>query len=389
MTSMKAITGALVFDGESWQVGSALLIDRNKVVGLAPCSEVPTHAHLVKVDGRLLAPGFIDLQVNGGGGVLLNENPTMAGIETICSSHAKFGTTSLLPTLITDTRDVTMRALAAGVAARQRAVPGYLGLHMEGPHLSLEKRGAHDANLIRLMNSDDLAQLLAHADEVGVLLTTIAPENVTQEQVSRLSEGGVIISLGHTNASYETSIRYAEAGATLVTHLFNAMSALGNREPGLVGATLDLGSLSSGIIVDGVHVDPASLRVAIRAKRRPGHLFVVTDAMSTIGTDMKSFTLNGRRINRDNGRLTLSDGTLAGADIDMISSVRQLRSTSGLPLEDVLKMASLYPAEAVGVSDRKGFLKEGYDADFVVLTPELDLESTWIAGNCVHRSGSV
>ncbi|RYE63792.1 MAG: N-acetylglucosamine-6-phosphate deacetylase, partial [Rhizobiaceae bacterium] len=190
--------------------------------------------------------------------------------------------------------------------------------------------------------------------------------------------------LGHTEASYDTAAAYAKAGIRTVTHLFNAMSPLGHREPGLVGAALDTGALYAGLIADGIHVHPAAMGAALRAKAGPGKIFLVTDAMSTIGTDMTSFTLNGREILRKDGRLTLADGTLAGADIDMISSVRYVHRNLGLSLEEALRMASAYPAQAARIENRKGFLKPGYDADFVVLGADLSMKSTWISGECAY-----
>ena len=264
-------------------------------------------------------------------------------------------------------------------------MPGFLGLHLEGPHLSLARKGAHDPALIRPMQDEDLAQILSSHSMFDALMTTIAPESVTPEQVARLAEAGIIVSIGHTNSGYATVRTYVEAGARTVTHLFNAMSPLAHREPGVVGAALDIGSLYVGMIADGIHVHPVAMGVALRSKRGPGRIFLVTDAMSPIGTDMTSFTLNGREILRRDGQLTLADGTLAGADIDMISSVRFVHERLGLSLDEALRMASIYPAEAARLSDRKGALKRGFDADFVVLTPELGIHSTWIGGSCVYR----
>jgi N-acetylglucosamine-6-phosphate deacetylase len=318
--------------------------------------------------------------------VLLNEATTVDGIRQICAAHAKFGTTGLLPTLITDTAEITAAAIAAGKQARQEAVPGFLGLHLEGPHLSLARKGAHDPALIRPMQAEDLQRILSCRGVFDALMTTVAPESVTPEQVTQLAQAGFIVSIGHTDSSYDTVRAYAAAGARTVTHLFNAMSPLAHREPGVVGAALDVGSLQVGMIADGIHVHPVAMGVALRAKNGPGRIFIVTDAMSPIGTDLTSFTLNGREILRRDGRLTLADGTLAGADIDMISSVRFVHDNLGLPLEEALRMASTYPAEAAKLSDRKGALEAGFDADFVVLTDELAMHSTWIGGTCVYRA---
>jgi N-acetylglucosamine-6-phosphate deacetylase len=386
MTALTAITGARIFDGDLWHEGSALLIDDGKVAAIVPHREVPADVRAVPMDDLSLVPGFVDLQVNGGGGVLLNEQPDLEGIRTICAAHARFGTTGLLPTLITDNRTVTSQTIAAGLAAQQAAVPGFLGLHLEGPHLSVARKGAHDPALIRPMEDADLARTIDARKGLDALLMTLAPENATNAQIAALHAAGVTVSLGHSDCGYGTASAAVEAGARMMTHLFNAMSPLGHREPGMVGAALDLGHLNAGLIADGFHVHPASIAAALRAKRGPGRIFLVTDAMSTIGTDMKSFFLNGREIFREGGRLTLADGTLAGADIDMASCIRYMRDHVGIDLEEALRMASLYPAEAIGMTGRKGRLTHGHDADFAVIDDNVDVLSTWIAGTPVFAA---
>ena len=386
MTALTAITGARIFDGDLWHDHGALLIEDSKVAAVAARRDVPTDARTVPMDGLSLVPGFIDLQVNGGGGVLLNERPDLEGIRTICAAHARFGTTGLLPTLITDNVEVTTRTIAAGLAAEAAKVPGFLGLHLEGPHLSVARKGAHDPALIRPMEQADLDRTIAARKGLTALLMTLAPENATNTQIAALRAAGVTVSLGHSDCSYKTAAGAVEAGARMMTHLFNAMSPLGHREPGMVGAALDLGRLDAGLIADGFHVDPASIRVALRAKRGPGRIFLVTDAMSTIGTDMTSFFLTGREIFREGGRLTLADGTLAGADIDMASCIRYMRDHVGIDLEEALRMAALYPAEAIGMTGRKGRLTHGHDADFAVIDGDVNVVSTWIAGTPVFAA---
>ncbi|HEV7248584.1 MAG TPA: N-acetylglucosamine-6-phosphate deacetylase [Shinella sp.] len=386
MTALTAITGARIFDGDRWHDHGTLLIDGGKIAGIVALREVPSDARIVPMDGLSLVPGFIDLQVNGGGGVLLNERPDLEGIRTICAAHARFGTTALLPTLITDNREVTARTIEAGLAARKANVPGFLGLHLEGPHLSVARKGAHDPQLIRPMEQADLDRTIAARQSLEALLMTLAPENASNEQIAALHTAGVTVSLGHSDCGYKTAAAAVEAGASMMTHLFNAMSPLGHREPGMVGAALDLGHLNAGLIADGFHVDPASIGVALRAKRGPGRIFLVTDAMSTIGTDMTSFFLNGREIFREGGRLTLADGTLAGADIDMASCIRFMRDHAGIDLEEALRMASLYPAEAIGMTGRKGRLTHGHDADFAIIDGDVNVVSTWIAGTPVFAA---
>lgn len=383
MSDRFAITGARIFDGDAWHEEAALVVAGDAVEAIVPAASLPPDIRRVEAGGSMLVPGFIDLQVNGGGGVMLNGHPDVASIETICRAHAPFGTTALLPTLITDTPRITASALAAGVEAARRKVPGFLGLHLEGPHLSLARKGAHDPKLIRPMTDADEAALVASRADLPVLLTTVAPESVEAKRVAALARAGVVVSLGHSDTSYATARAYVDAGASMATHLFNAMSQMGNREPGLVGAGVDLGAVSAGLIADGIHVDPAAMGIALRAKRGPGRIFLVTDAMATIGTDMTTFTLNGRTVYRKDGSLRLADGTLAGADLDMISAVRFVHRVLGLDLDEALRMASLYPAVAVGQEHRLGRLAKGMAADIVALSSSLDVRGVWIDGRKV------
>lgn len=383
MMSNFAVTGGKLFNGTQWVEGSALIVAGGKITAIVDQHSLAADIPRLDADGSLVVSGFIDLQVNGGGGVLFNNQPDVDGIRTICATHARFGTTALLPTLITDRPEVRDTALAAGRAAFAADVPGFLGLHLEGPHLSLARKGTHDPALIRPMTQDDLTVLCENAGQFGKALITIAPENVTVDQVRTLCAAGYTVSLGHTDVSCADVGPYVQAGATMVTHLFNAMSQLGNREPGLVGAALSTPALSCGLIADGFHVDPVSMRLAVRAKAGPGTIFLVTDAMSSIGTDEDGFLLTGRQIYRKGGRLTLADGTLAGADIDMLSCVKFVHERLALPLSEALNMASLYPAQAIGCA-QKGQLAAGMDADFLLLSPELELLSTWIAGRCAY-----
>ncbi len=378
MSRLVAILGARIFDGEAWHRDAALLVRDGRVEAVGPA--VPREAELVRLDGGLLSAGFVDLQVNGGGGVMLNERQDAATIRTICEAHRRYGTTALLPTLITDTPAVTVAAVEAGAEAARLGVAGFAGLHLEGPHLSQARKGAHDPGLIRPMTDADEAFLVAARRRLPALLVTVAPESVTPERIGRLAAAGIVVSLGHSDTTREVVGAAADAGATMVTHLFNAMSQIGNREPGVAGAAIADGRLHAGLIADGIHVDPATIGIALRAKQGPGRIFLVTDAMATIGTDMTSFTLNGRLIRREGGSLRLSDGTLAGADLDMISAVRFVHRSLGVELAEALNMASLYPAEAMGIQADHGRLVAGSRADFVHLSEELDVKGVWVDG---------
>ena len=383
MIASHAYSGARIFDGESWHDAAALVVAGADVAEIVPAAALPADLPHRKLAGGMLVPGFVDLQVNGGGGILLNDDRTLSGIETICRAHYQFGTTALLPTLITDTPAITQEAIEAGIEAAEAGVPGFLGLHLEGPHLSLARKGAHDPALIRPMDEADLDMLTAARVRLPNLLSTVAAETVNPQQIARLADAGIVVSIGHSDAGYETVAAAEAAGASMVTHLFNAQSQLTNREPGVVGAALALGGLDAGLIADGIHIHPATLAAALRAKAGPGRIFLVTDAMSVIGTDMESITLNGRRITRANGALRLDDGTLAGADLTMIDAVAFIHETIGLPLEEALRMASLYPATALGVANRHGTLAAGKAADFVHLSDDLTVARTWIGGTQV------
>ncbi|PYB72507.1 N-acetylglucosamine-6-phosphate deacetylase [Rhizobium wuzhouense] len=387
MTSAFAVTASRIYDGKRMHADAALIVEGEKIRAIVSQADVPAGMPRSGPPAALIAPGFIDLQVNGGGGALFNNDPTEAGIRTICEAHARYGTTALMVTFITDRPELKRTAIASGKEAAAHALPGYLGLHLEGPHLSVARKGTHDPALIRPMTEADLAYLESVAGSYGLAMITIAPESVTPEQVKRLTDAGYRVSLGHTDTPCAGVAPYVEAGAVMVTHLFNAMSQLGNREPGLVGAALSSPALHCGLIADGYHVDPVSMHIALAAKQGPAHIFLVTDAMSTIGTNETGFDLNGRAVYRRDGRLTLADGTLAGADIDMLSCIRFVHENLGLPLEEALRMATVYPAEAIGAGDR-GALEPGKRADFVLLDGELDLSSTWIGGTCVYDTAS-
>lgn len=380
MTQQIAYSGTTIFDGHKRQNQSALLVERGSITGIVPDTDIPADCKIVPLDGGLITAGFVDLQVNGGGGKMLNNTPDVDTIQTICKAHLQFGTTSLLPTLITDTKEITDAAIAAARHALAQNIEGMIGLHLEGPHLSIAKKGAHDPALIRVMEGADCDQLAVLAKELPSLLLTVAPESVTNAQIKTLADAGATISLGHSDAGCQTAIDAVNNGARCVTHLFNAMRGISGGDAGVVGAALETGHLFAGLIADGIHVSAASIRIALRAKTGPGKIFLVTDAMATIGTDIRVFTLNGRRIFRRNGRLNLSDGTLAGADLNMISAVRFMINTVGLDADESLRMASLYPAQLIKRDTEIGRLARGAKADFLHLSHSYDIISIWQGG---------
>ncbi|SNS90357.1 N-acetylglucosamine-6-phosphate deacetylase [Tropicimonas sediminicola] len=378
-----AFVGAEIFDGVSMHAGCALLVERERVSAIVAEGEIPEGVPRHKLDGGTLAPGFVDLQVNGGGGVMFNDAQSVETLRCMAEAHARLGTATILPTLITDTAERTRAAIEAAVEAIAEGVPGIAGLHLEGPHLSLARKGAHDPSLIRPMEDADLALLCDAAGRLPALMTTVAPESVRNDQISALAAAGAIVSLGHTDSSYETCRASVRAGARCVTHLYNAQSQMGHREPGVVGAALTEGALSAGLIADFVHVHPAAIRVALAAKQGPGRIFLVTDAMAPAGTDLDGFILNGRRIERQDGRLTLADGTLAGADLDLATAIRNLTGTLGLTRAEALAMATSVPAAVAGLSARHGHLAAGRVADMVHLDRACHLAGVWMGGAAI------
>ena len=337
-----------LFDGTRLHVGQVIVFRDGVLAGINPGADIDADGEVIDLNGDILSPGYVDLQVNGGDGVMFNDDPSVETIRRIARAHRRLGVASLLPTLITDTAEKTQLAIEAAVQAAKEGVAGVAGLHLEGPHLSVARKGAHDGGLIREMEDTDLIALIAAARELPCLKVTLAPEAVSDQQVRALSDAGVLLSLGHSDADFATCQRYAAAGVRCVTHLFNAMSQLGSREPGLVGAALSNGGLSAGMIADGIHVHPEAMRAAWAAKTAPGKIFLVSDAMAVAGTDHTEFKLEGRRITRTDGRLTLEDGTLAGADLDLTTAIRVLVTQVGVPLQDALIAATTYPAQLIG-----------------------------------------
>jgi N-acetylglucosamine-6-phosphate deacetylase len=365
MDPVTAFCAPRIFDGAEFHQDAALIVAEGRVQGVGA---VPGGAHIVSLQG-LLVPGFVDLQVNGGGGVMLGD----AGdtIPLICAAHLRLGTTGLMPTLISDTPDTTARVIAAALAARQ-TTPGFLGLHLEGPHLA--RAGAHDPARLRDMTESDLALILRAKAGLDRLIVTLAPERATPDQIATLARAGVTVSLGHTDCDYATARAAFAAGASMVTHLFNAMSPLTSRAPGLVGAALESG-VSVGIIPDGVHVAAPAFRVALAA--RPSGVFAVTDAMAVAGTALPGFDLHGRRIARHEGRLTLPDGTLAGADLSLPAALAWMQD-AGIAQARALAMITSEPAHALGLVDR-GHLRPGARADLVHLV-EGQVAGVWLGG---------
>ena len=356
----------------------AVLLDGDRIVDVVTAAD-PRCKGTARHDlgGRLLLPGFVDTQVNGGGGVLFNAEPTVDAIRAIGEAHRRFGTTGFLPTLISDDLDVVARALGAVRAAMELGVAGVLGIHIEGPYLNVARKGVHSSEKLRGL--DESAIGLLTSLRKGKTLVTLAPEMTTPSIISKLASAGVIVSAGHTNASYD-EIRTALAhGLTGFTHLFNAMSQLTGRAPGVVGAALEDADSWCGIIADGRHVDPVVLRIALRCKRRD-RFMLVTDAMPSVGATQKSFSLQGRTISIADGVLVDEEGTLAGSDSDMASMVRNAVDLLGVDLPEAARMASRYPAEFLGLGKELGRIAPGYRANLVEVDDAIGVRNTWIDG---------
>jgi N-acetylglucosamine-6-phosphate deacetylase len=368
-----AVAADHVFDGATLQRDAAVVIEGAHIVGVVPRREVSGDVRALP-DGAWLAPGFIDIQVNGGGDVLFNDAPTPETIATIAAAHRRFGTTGLLPTLITDAPDKLPAALAA-VEAASATQPGTLGVHLEGPFISPGRAGVHDPAYMRTPTCDDVALLTAA--HRNVTLVTLAPERVPAGFIAALAAAGVRVALGHSNASYDETHAALAEGLTGFTHLFNAMRPMQSRDPGPIAAALESPDAFVGLIVDGVHVDPAMLRLALRGAARP---ILVTDAMPPVGGKHNTFRLYGEEIAVRDGRCVRRDGTLAGAFLDMATAVRNCVEMLGVPLTQALRYASLNPAQFLGRRDL-GRLTPGCRADMVAFAPDtIAVIDTWVAG---------
>ncbi len=372
---MLALAPSRVLAPSGFETERCILIEDGRIAGVVSPGECPATLHPSFLEGDLV-PGFIDLQVNGGGGVLFNDEPTIEGIEAIARAHQEFGTTGFLATLISDELEIIDRAMRAVERAIQKGVPGILGIHIEGPFINPEKRGIHDERKIRRI--DEAAVELLSSLSLGVTLVTLAPELAPAPLIGRLVTRGVIIAAGHSAASYEEMRSALDLGVSGFTHLFNAMSQLTARAPGMVGAALDSRSWC-GIIVDGFHVHPASLRIALSAKG-PDNLVLVTDAMPTVGSDKTEFMLGDRLIHVEDGRCVAKDGTLAGSNLNMAKAIANARDQLGIGPEIAISMATKNPARVLGLSDVIGEIRPALRADLVLLDKDGRAVRTWISG---------
>jgi N-acetylglucosamine-6-phosphate deacetylase len=376
-TSHTALIGAELVLFDRVLSGHALLLHADVIEAVIPVGEVPASAITIDLDGLIVTPGLIDLQVNGGDGVLLNDAPTKDTIERIARAHLASGTTSLLPTLISDRPALFQSALSATQEALDAKVPGVLGLHLEGPFLAAEKKGIHNDRHFRRLGPEEAAEL--KPPRGGHLLLTLAPEEHDARVLQQLRDNGVVLSAGHTLADYDQAREAIKAGVSGFTHLYNAMPQMFSRDPGPVAAALE-SSAWCMLIADGHHVHPAMLRLAIRAKA-DGRIILVSDAMSLAGSDLSSFVFDGKTITEHQGRLTDEDGRLAGSALTLLEAVQYLVRTVGTPLADAVRYASLEPARFLGLEGKLGSLRPGAQADLNVLTHSLNHLATIQAGD--------
>jgi N-acetylglucosamine-6-phosphate deacetylase len=369
------INGRVLVDG-AFRDDMAVTVEGSRIVAIgAPEIGIKT----IDLDGAMLLPGFVDSQVNGGGDVLFNAEPTLDAIAVMADAHARYGTTGFLPTLISDDLDVVRAGVAAVDAAIAAGMPGVLGIHIEGPFINTERRGIHSADHIRALDETGFEALtsLKH----GRTLVTLAPERTTPAFVRRLTEAGVVVAAGHTNGTYAQVTDAIEAGLTGFTHLFNAMSPLTSREPGAVGAALDSSGTFCAMIVDGFHVSPVTMRLAMRCKPHD-RFMLVTDAMPTTGGSRRSFSLQGRHIQAQEGRLIAQDGTLAGSDLNMIQAVTNAVDMLRISLEEAIAMATIAPCAFLQLPHH-GQISVGACASMISVRGR-HVERVWIDGAIVR-----
>lgn len=374
---MFALAHGRILIGASFVEGRAVLVEEGHIAAIVPEADIPAGTLVHDLGGQMLVPGFIDTQLNGGGGVLFNDNPAIDAIAAIGAAHRAFGTTGFLPTLISDDLEVIRRAVAAVDEAIHKGVPGVLGIHIEGPFLNPLRKGIHDGSKIRPLDDEGFSAITGL--KRGRTLLTLAPERTTPMMVRRLADAGIIVAAGHSEASCAEVKLALDHGLTGFTHLFNAMSPLTAREPGVTGAALDDSRAWCGLIADGRHVDPVAMRVALRCKG-PEKLMLVTDAMPSVGMASKHFMLQGQRIEVIDGACVNQDGTLAGSDLDMGHAVRNAAAMLEVGLETAIQMASATPAAFLGLSHRTGRIAAGLAADLAALDESGRVMQSWIAG---------
>ncbi|ANQ67163.1 N-acetylhexosamine 6-phosphate deacetylase [Candidatus Pseudothioglobus singularis] len=377
----QAITGSKLFNGIDFIEHKALLIDDQHIAGIVNEDAIPTDFQVKKLEGGILSPGFIDLQVNGGGGKLFNNSPDKESLNTIISAHQYFGTTSIMPTVISDSLNILQKCTDT-ISNEINNNHSLLGIHIEGPFFNVKYRGVHQKQYINTINASYL-NLFETLDKFPVMLT-LAPECISIKQLKHLKSLGFKILAGHTDANYDQLEEAVKYGLDGFTHLFNAMGQISAREPGVVGSAFDFDETSASIIVDLHHVHPSLINLSFKQKPK-GKLFFVSDSMATINHGEPSFELYDEVVSESNGRIINSEGKLAGSSITQIDAIKNAYQKCSIPLESAISMATLYPAEYLGVSDYIGQLKKGYRADLAHFDSNFHVQNVWLAGKQIKE----
>ena len=377
----QAITGSKLFNGIDFIEHKALLIDDQHIAGIVNEDAIPTDFQVKKLEGGILSPGFIDLQVNGGGGKLFNNSPDKESLNTIISAHQYFGTTSIMPTVISDSLNILQKCTDT-ISNEINNNHSLLGIHIEGPFFNVKYRGVHQKQYINTINASYL-NLFETLDKFPVMLT-LAPECISIKQLKHLKSLGFKILAGHTDANYDQLEEAVKYGLDGFTHLFNAMGQISAREPGVVGSAFDFDETSASIIVDLHHVHPSLINLSFKQKPK-GKLFFVSDSMATINHGEPSFELYDEVVSESNGRIINSEGKLAGSSITQIDAIKNAYQKCSIPLESAISMATLYPAEYLGVSDYIGQLKKGYRADLSHFDSNFHVQNVWLAGKQIKE----
>ncbi|AMG04045.1 N-acetylglucosamine-6-phosphate deacetylase [Vibrio mimicus] len=373
---MYALTNCKIYTGNDVLVKHAVIINGDKIETVCPIESLPSDIKVVDLNGANLSPGFIDLQLNGCGGVMFNDEITAKTIDIMHKANLKSGCTSFLPTLITSSDENMRQAIAAAREYQSQYPNQSLGLHLEGPYLNVMKKGIHSVDFIRPSDDSMIDTICANSDVIAKV--TLAPENNKPEHIEKLVQAGIVVSIGHTNATYAEARQSFESGITFATHLFNAMTPMVGREPGVVGAIYDTPDVYAGIIADGFHVDYTNIRIAHKIKGEK--LVLVTDATAPAGAEMDYFIFVGKKVYYRDGKCVDENGTLGGSALTMIEAVQNTVEHVGIALDEALRMATLYPAKAIGVDDKLGRIKKGMIANLTVFDRDFNVKATVVNG---------
>ena len=379
---MKAIVNGELFIGNKFYTGKVLVVDGERIIDIIPQEELTTtygNIETIDAENGYVTPGFIDLQLNGCGGVLFNDDISLKTLETMHKTNLKYGCTSFTPTLITTGDENIEKAIELVKNIENKGKYGVVGLHIEGPYISLQKKGIHNPKFIRKAN-ESMIDKMVEAGRENVRIVTLAPENTDKNIISKLNGAGIHVAVGHSNATYEQVKEKEGFGITLATHLYNGMSSFNHREPGVVGAIFD-SDIKAGVIADGFHCHYSAIKSAIKIMGE--RLYLVTDAVSPVGTDMEYFYFEGNKVFYKDGKCFGEDGTLGGSALTMDAGVRNLVKYCDITLEEAIRMATLYPAKAVNIDNEYGKLQPGCFADIVFLDKHLRLKKVIAKGELV------